>query len=276
MITNQAVLVELGIKVWDARKQDKTVSREVDEAKNATNGGNYHKHLLGANEELAAIKKFVGGIRTWHYKNTLPWSDEGARLLPMARFQEYKAQLNDFEQEYEGMIRRFVGNYDAHVMHAQHTLGAMFNIEDYPTKESIESRFALKYTFSPVPQKSDFRITAGEETVKALEAQYSAAVADRVQTAMSDAWDRLYDVLSRISERLDGEDKIFRNTLVGNALELCDMLKALNITNDTKMEAARKSLETALVGVTADDLRNDISLKADVKEKVDSIIKVFW
>ena len=61
MITNQAVLVELGIKVWDARKQDKTVSREVDEAKNATNGGNYHKHLLGANEELAAIKKFVGG-----------------------------------------------------------------------------------------------------------------------------------------------------------------------------------------------------------------------
>lgn len=276
MITNQAVLAELGLRVWDARKQDKSVSREVDAMKGAVNGGNYHKYLLGGNEELTAIKKFVGSVRTWHYKNTLPWSDEGARLLPMARFQEYKTQLSKFEEEFTSLVERFHGNYDVYVMQAQNSLGAMFDIEEYPTADSVRGKFSLKYTFSPVPQASDFRITAEEETVKALELQYSEAMDARVQTALNDAWDRLYDVLNRLSERLDGEDKIFRNTLVGNALELCDMLKSLNITGDEKMESARKALESAMVGVTADELRGDTALKTEVKGRVDEILKVFW
>ena len=34
-------------------------------------------------------------LRTWHYAQTLPWSDGGSRLLPMKNFFDYKATLND-------------------------------------------------------------------------------------------------------------------------------------------------------------------------------------
>ena len=46
MIQNSAMLVDLNISLWTARKMDKKVSQEIDNAKNTrSRGGNYHKNL---------------------------------------------------------------------------------------------------------------------------------------------------------------------------------------------------------------------------------------
>jgi hypothetical protein len=51
-------------------------------------------------------------------------------------------------------------------------------------------------------------------------------------------------------DRLSGDDKkIFRNSLVDNALELTNLLTRLNVTKDPKLEQARQALEQSLVGV---------------------------
>ena len=42
MIQNSAMLVDLNISLWTARKMDKKVSQEIDNAKNTrSRGGNY-------------------------------------------------------------------------------------------------------------------------------------------------------------------------------------------------------------------------------------------
>jgi hypothetical protein len=93
---------------------------------------------------------------------------------------------------------------------------------------------------------------------------------------MSDAWDRLHDCLSKMSEKLAGQDKqIFRDSLVNNAVDLCSLLTKLNVTNDSKLETARKQLESALIGVTPKDLRDDDALRRDTKAKVDEILSMF-
>jgi hypothetical protein len=56
---------------------------------------------------------------------------------------------------------------------------------------------------------------------------------------------------------------------------MCDLLTKLNVTNDTKLEMARKKLESALVGVTPKDLRDDDALRLDTKAKVDEILSMF-
>ena len=93
---------------------------------------------------------------------------------------------------------------------------------------------------------------------------------------MKDAWDRLHECLSRMSERLDFADgetkKIFRDSLVDNAIELVDLLKSLNITKDPELETLRKKLEQAMFGVSAKELRDDGSLRKQVKSEVDSIL----
>jgi predicted secreted Zn-dependent protease len=73
-------------------------------------------------------------------------------------------------------------------------------------------------------------------------------------------------------DRLSGEDKkIFRNSLVDNALELTNLLTKLNVTNDPKLEKARQALEQSLVGVTADELRDSQGARQEILARVNQI-----
>jgi hypothetical protein len=96
---------------------------------------------------------------------------------------------------------------------------------------------------------------------------------------MKEAWDRLHETLTKMSERLadadEGEKKIFRDSMFTNAMDLCGMLTRLNVTDDPKLEQARKQLEKAIAGVDAKDVRDDDELRKSVKDKVDEILKNF-
>ena len=69
--------------------------------------------------------------------------------------------------------------------------------------------------------------------------------------------------------------QIFRDSLITNANELCDLLTKLNVTSDPKLEQARQELERVLNGKTADALRNSDDLRRDTKAKVDEILGMF-
>ena len=72
-----AMLVELSISQWTARKLDKSTTSEVLVAKQAGDKGaaRVNKHLLAGRTELEVISQYVGRIRDYFYMNTLPWSD---------------------------------------------------------------------------------------------------------------------------------------------------------------------------------------------------------
>ena len=64
-------------------------------------------------------------------------------------------------------------------------------------------------------------------------------------------------------------------SLVSNPLELCALLTKLNITNDPKLEEARKQLELTMLGADLESIKEDKHYRADVKSKVDSILGKF-
>ena len=276
-IASSAVLVDLNIAIWTARKNDKRVSEEIDQAKGTkARAGNFHKKLFAGNSTLEELQKFVTQVRTYHYNNTLPWSDSGTRLLVMGRFMEYNTKMREFDEQFHTLKDKFLENYNAMVSAAAFTLGELFDREDYPNPDVVAHKFYYKYDFMPVPQSGDFRIDIGNEGMQELIGKYESQFDLRVKTAMQDAWGRLHDCVSRMSERLDfgdGDKKIFRDSLVENALELVDMLKCMNITNDPELEKSRKQLEQALFGVSAQELRESADIRKDVKTQVDDILK---
>jgi len=277
MIQNSAMLVDLNISVWTGRKMDKTVSDEIDASKHTkARAGNYHKKLLAGTARLDELQKLVATIRVWHYEQTLPWSDGGSRLLPMKNFFDYKATLGDYERQFDEAVKDFLLEYDTLVTAAAFQLGDLFNKEDYPEAIKLMSKFRMRYVFLPVPDAGDFRIDVNEASKTELQAQYEKFYNDKLNDAMQDAWDRLHDCLTRMSDKLAGDEKqIFRDSLVNNATDMCELLTKLNVTNDPKLESARKTLESALVGVTATDLRKDDALRLDTKAKVDAILGMF-
>jgi ElaB/YqjD/DUF883 family membrane-anchored ribosome-binding protein len=283
-LSSSALIVNLSLSVWTGRKLDKRVSEEVDQQNSTkTRAGNYHKNLLAGSGKLTEITKIANATRSWLYGVTQPWGDNGDRILNMAYFMEFKDRLADYEGQFSTAVNSFLSDYDTLVAAAAFQLGDLFNREDYPTRETIEAKFGFRYNMIPLPQAGDFRVDIGEDGLRELQAQYESVLQQRVTGAMTEAWERLHDCLSRMSERLtddtdsngDPKRKIFRDSLIENAVEVCGLLKSFNITGDTRMDEMRKQLEDAMRGVNADALRDSDSLREQTKRKVDNILSKF-
>jgi hypothetical protein len=134
----------------------------------------------------------------------------------------------------------------------------------------------------PVPTAGDFRVDVGNDAEKELREKLSKLADERIGHAMRDVKSRLKEHLDRMSDRL-GSDVVagviqtrkFHDSLLDTAFELCDMVKALNITNDPDLEAARKELATTIQGLDVQDLRKNVPVRNDVKASVDAIRSKF-
>lgn len=276
-IATSAVLVDLNISMWTARKLDKAVSKEIDVDKHTTvSGGNYNKHLLAGSGQLARISKLASEIRDWHTRQTLPWSDTGTRLLPTANLFDYKERLGHYESEFNNAVSEFLVDYPQIVTMMAYNLGRLFDRAEYPDAEQIRAKFGLRHTIMPVPESGDFRVDIADDIKAKMKTDYEDAYAGRLDSAVGDAWSRLHTTLKHMAERLGGNSKkIFRDSLIDNALELTTLLTKLNITKDPNLESARVELEKTLVGVSAEDLRESSGLRSEVASKVTEIMGKF-
>jgi len=276
-ISSSAMLVELSISTWTGRKLDKNASTEVTFNKRAVRGAaNVNKKLLADCSELDAVQKFAANSRSAHYDSTMPWSDMGMRLLPTTKYFDYHNKITAVQGEFFRLVEEFLRAYDWEVARAQVQLGDLFNRSEYPTADSIRTKFKFHISYMPVPDAGDWRLDIGNDAVQELATHYTEYYTTQLNNAMGDLWGRLHQVLSRMSDRLDYSTdetkKIFRDTLVENVLDVVAMMKSCNITNNMHMTAAAEKLESTLLGVTPDALREDDWLRGETKRKVDEVI----
>jgi hypothetical protein len=78
-----------------------------------------------------------------------------------------------------------------------------------------------------------------------------------------------------LTDRDDGERKIFRDSIVTNASGMCDLLTRLNVTKDPELEKARRMLEQAIAGFDPKDLRGSDGARVELKSSVDDILSKF-
>lgn len=278
-IASSAVLIDMSISVWTGRKQDKRASEEVVTQNGAAKGvANVHKKLLGDCAELDALQKFAANARNTHYAMTTPWSDLGLRMCPTRIYiGGYEKQMSALQQEFFRLVGEFLSAYDWEVQNAQLKLGTLFNADEYPTSDTLREKFRFRYTAMPVPEAGDWRLDVEAEAAASLKEQYEKFYGEQFNKAMSDVWQRTYDALSKMSERLDyGDDankKIFRDSLVSNVKDMVTMLTDFNITDDPVMARAARDLEQALEGVTPEALREDAYLRSQTKRQVDEVRK---
>ncbi len=88
-LSDRALLVQLTISQWTARKYDKKATQEVATTFNTSkDAGRYNKSLLPMNDYLDRVHKKTTHIREKFYKNTLPWGMEGTMMLNDIRLVE--------------------------------------------------------------------------------------------------------------------------------------------------------------------------------------------
>ena len=283
-IDSCALLVEFNASVWTARKLDKSATDEVVISKRAgaKDAARVNKHLLAGRNELDVIQKHVGAVRTFVYENTLPWSDTGIRLLPTSKFMDFNDRMGKLEEEFVELVNDFVQVYPSLITAQAMALGDMFDRSEYPSAGEMAHKFSFRLNFMPVPKAGDFRVDVGNEAQEELQKKLAKLADERIELAMKDARERLKSHLERMMERLKVEEingKVSKSrihdSLVEGGLELCDVLKALNLTNDPVLEKARATLENVLRTVDVDDLRKHDSARVEVRTQVAEIMDKF-
>lgn len=230
-LQTKAMLAQLSISQWTASKQDKRATGEVEATHGAHDAGRFNKRLV-AKELLEPISKIATKARDTHYHYTLIRSDSGPRILPSELFAEYTAAFRNLKAQFETAVDKMVLEYPIEVQAARVRLGTLYEPGDYPDPSDMKGRFALKLEFSPVPDGDDFRVSVGETDRQQLAESVRESVASRQAAAVIATYSRIRDVVSKIEERLSTPDAIFKDSLITNAIELCQVLDGLNITDD--------------------------------------------
>jgi hypothetical protein len=280
-IASSALLVELNMGQWTARKKDKKATAKANQDAGARrDASSVNKNLLTGCDSLAAITKFNSRLRSTHYELSLDWAS-GVKLLPTALHQKYHETMTGLIAEGERLVDTFLEEYEFHKIAAEANLGDMYDANEYPSVEQVRRKFYYSIVYSPVPESGDFRVDMGNTAQTYLVDSYNKHYQDRIQTAANTVWQRMYDVLEAMSERLDGVDvgkngepknKQFQRSLISNVTDLVDLMGAFNVTGDSQMTALQQRLDSAMRGVTFEALKCNPHLRAQTKREVDAVL----
>jgi hypothetical protein len=280
-LTEKSMLVSFNISTWRARITDRTVTAEVEQAHGAERGmGRFSKRLI-AKERLETIDTIAAKARNHHYTNTLPWLDNGARILPAASYFDYTAKQNAYIEQFDRAVADFVTVYPVMLDEAKRKLGRLFKADDYPSPSAIGDKFKMTLAVSPLPEAEDFRVKLGDDEEARIRQAIEARLGEAAQGCVQDAWQRIHGVVERMVDRLksysvDKDGKVqntFRDSLVENVRELADILPALNVTNNNALAEVRDRLVSELCAIDAPVLREDAKTRRAVAKKAEAILK---
>jgi hypothetical protein len=273
VIDEKAMLATVHISVWAARKYDRRISKEVASNHGADERvGRYNKRLLSHAVKLDNIQTIAGRIRQTFYKYSLPWSDEGFRILPTEVYFEFMEQLKQDQQEFWSAVNSFLDSYPGYIEEARNLYGTLFREEDYPSSLEVKKKFDLKSKVIPIPSGQDFRVDISEEHSNNIRKEIDANVREDIARSTRDLWLRAYEVVKHMASRLGDPDAVFRSSTISNVAEMAELLPRLNITKDQRLDELAAEMRQQLCAHSADTLRDNKALRSNTAARAQGII----
>ena len=282
-LTHDAMLVCLHVAAWSGRLYDRQASDHVAVHHEAsTSAGRYNKRLL-PKAAFAALTATMSEARTKHYANSLPWDDNGARLLTVANYEHYTKLMDGLRERVVRQRARFIEDYDGYVDQARLDLGKLFRIEDYPSRHDLQGKFAIRYRIAPVPDADHFIAKLATDDTDRVKRDIERHIEEQLHDAVRDLYRRLGDAVQRVSDRLQEDDNgkplVFRNSMIENIRDLVDVVPRLNIFGDDELASLCAQVKEKIASVEPDALRPsktfDPAARAQVKRDADDLAEKF-
>jgi len=272
-LSSRAMLCSLSISMWSARKHDPEASEEIAQRHGAqADAGRYHKVLL-PKAALAEVHKIASEARQEHYFMTLPWDDNGYRVLPAAAYMDHTEKMRELANRFTPAVDTLAQQFGQLVEEAKVRLGGLFRSEDYPPPDELRSKFSFATKVMPLPDAGDFRVALGDEEKERIKRQITAAVEASLQVASRELWQRLYDAVSHLAERLQaykvtgqGVEHPFRDSVITNLVKLVDVLPKLNVTADPELGRLAAEVRASLL-VDPQELRQSEAVRTETAKQ---------
>lgn len=282
-LSERALLVCLSMSKPSASKKDKQLAEETATVMNGQKEYFSDVKKLFVSQTYDDIRKLDGWIGNQILRpNTLPWSDgsggRGRRLMPAEILPKVRSQIEDAFSQREELIKKIGEEYDEIIADARQGLGRAFNENDYKTKDQFLSQFKHSFGVEKIPEGKDLRFSAANDAIEMERQNLDRLTTDRINNAMADLHNRLYNALTELVDGLERHGKQggqrkqkFNDFTVEKVQKLIDILPAMNITGDPMLDSAYQELSGSVTGTNPKALREDDSHRSSV---VDSARKV--
>ena len=275
-LADKAVLVKLTRNVWNRRVSDKQLTDAAEASVAATRKvGKFLKELAAESAEVEEVERAYSALYVYMRKNTLPWLDDGVRMLPSRRYFDFAAELTKLREEANAAAAKLEAVFPAVIAADAARLGAAWNIDDYPT--SITDKYKSAVQWRPVPAAGDFRVAVDPADALALD----NAIADAEQAARAEVLHQLVEPLQHAIEVLGREKPRIHGSMLGNIVEAAERVPLLLLDADPGLEALAERVAALAQQhmATLDDIKGDDAAKAqvasDLKAQVDTLVNVF-
>lgn len=260
-ISNDCMVVNVHTGVWLGHRHDETASRAITSQSNAdTDAARVNKHLI-ASKYLTPITMVASALRRHFRENTLPWKDNGDRLLVRSRYMQFMKEHGELSQKFDQAVDNFLRvDYPAAVEQAEFRMGSMFNAREYPQADELRSKFYVRLDIDAVTEAGDFRVAMDNDTLDRVRRGIEDALQYRISRAMGDVWNRLSHTLTAFTECV-ASDNGLKSVTFENLSRIVEVLPDLNIINDPKLDQICQDIKNKLMSYDVTVLRKNKSVR---------------
>jgi hypothetical protein len=278
-LRRKAVLVEIKISAWTARKLDRKITNKVNREHGATDdAGRYNKLLLEA-KRLKSITDVILEARDLLHHYTKPWS-EGVGILPNVFHEEFAAKYRKLEREFENVVEEFCRDYPNLIEERKVKLNGMFDPADYPDPSKIREKFKMKLRTLPLPDAEDFRAdTLDPATMADIKREVEESLSEVRHDAMQHSVDQIKEVVGHLATKLktygtsaDGKRCFFTQSTVDNVVELAELLPHFNFDDNPDFDKVAARIKNELTVEDIKTLKKEPTVRESVAKSADEIL----
>lgn len=256
-INEKAMLVKLSISQWSNRVIDRKVTGEVAQRYDVENREDKYVKALLPNLVIKPISNAVRDLRAFHNANTLPWQEDGVRILSSANFFNYQQGIAQRRANIETEVELFLKAYPHWVEQARTMRKGMFDETQYPDRDSLRQQYGVTVSFLPFPDVSDFRVDIDDGSMQEIKRQAESAIKDTMASANEHMIQRLHERVFLLHSALADPVRVFKNATFDSVLETAELVSLLNVSADTQVLLAVSITKDAMLGMSLDALRAD-------------------
>lgn len=269
-LADKAVLVRFSQGTYQPYKFDKGATELVEQANHVPDAGRFNKRLFKNCEALSLCNSAFRNVYAKHIELTLPWLDDGMRMLPSWKYEGYRNELRPLIQEAERAADRLQRDWDQLVVEDMTRLGPLANSKDYPV--SIRDRYYIDLRFLPVPSKGDFRVDISDDDKASIERALKEAETNATKYLIGEVLKPLKHAVGKLRLPIGAEKSVFRDSMVENLLDAVERAAELNITYDQTLLAEIANVRTLFSGIEPETLRESDQVRSAAAGRLDDVM----
>jgi hypothetical protein len=281
LLKSKALKVRLIRKKLSRNVMDKQLGSEVRDRKKVTDSSSLrvNKSIYTKASTDTYMKLYNEGSK-YFYRVSLPWDDKGWRLLSVDLYEDFTKKMKSFTKQYREAVVGFIDGIEVHIEQARSMLGEAFDESDYTfirsagnvDREFLLDQFAMEVEFDTITSGDDLRASLNEADREIIADQINKRATEKFARANEHIITSLHECVFAIHDRLCQDENVFRDTLITNLEELCDLIPKMNIAGDPAINAMAKQAVDKLGKWDAQTLRDNLLARKEVSDESAKIL----